>query len=204
MIKTLIFDFGNVFINLNIEAALQNALKTFKTETLSDEIIKVNNALEQGLISPQNFVAFYTENFPNLSKEEVIEAWNFILKDFPKYRLDFLKELKSSTNFKLILLSNTNTIHIDYIKKHVSFYEEFKSCFDVFYLSHEINLVKPNQDIFEFVLNENQLKAEECLFIDDNKDNINTANNMKFNTWHINPGTEDVVNLFDTKKHLFK
>ena len=203
MIKTIIFDFGNVFINLDIEAAHKHALETFQIESLSEEMLGFNSFYEQGLISTDEFLEFYSENFPKLSKEELIDIWNFMLKDFPKNRLAFLKTLQQSSKYKLILLSNTNALHIKHIKEHISFYEEFKNCFDAFYLSHEINLVKPNQDIFEFVLNENELKAEECLFVDDNKDNIDTANTLKINNWHINPETEDVINLFETKKNLF-
>ncbi|MEP3836680.1 MAG: HAD family phosphatase [Algibacter sp.] len=203
MIKTIIFDFGNVFINLNIEAAHKHALEAFKIETLSDEMLGFNSFYEQGLISTEEFLEFYTQNFSKLSKQELIDIWNFMLKDFPENRLDFLKELKKSSKYKLILLSNTNELHINFIKTNVSFYNEFKKCFDAFYLSHEINLVKPNQDIFNFVLNENKLKAEECLFIDDNKDNIEAAKALNIKTWLINPESEDVINLFNTKKELF-
>lgn len=203
MINTIIFDFGNVFVNLDIEAAHKYALETFQIESLSEEMLGFNNFYEQGLISTDEFLEFYSDNFPKLSKEELIDIWNFMLKDFPKSRLDFLKAIQHSSKYKLILLSNTNALHINYIKDHVSFYEEFKNCFDAFYLSHEINLVKPNQDIFEFIINENELKAEECLFIDDNQDNINTANTLKIKTWHINPETEDVINLYEIKKDLF-
>ncbi|KAA5824748.1 HAD family phosphatase [Algibacter amylolyticus] len=203
MIKTIIFDFGNVFINLNIEAAHKHALEAFNIEALSDEMLGFNSFYEQGLISTEEFLDFYSQNFPKLSKQELIDIWNFMLKDFPESRLTFLKELKQSSKYKLILLSNTNELHIDFIKTNVSFYNEFKNCFDAFYLSHEINLVKPNQDIFNFVLNENKLKAEECLFIDDNKDNIEAANTLNIKTWLINPETEDVKNLFTTKKDLF-
>lgn len=203
MINTIIFDFGNVFVNLDIEAAHKYALETFQIESLSEEMLGFNSFYEQGLISTDEFLEFYSENFPKLSKEALIDIWNFMLKDFPESRLDFLKAIQHSSKYKLILLSNTNALHINYIKDHVSFYEEFKNCFDAFYLSHEINLVKPNQDIFEFILNKNKLKAEECLFIDDNQDNINTANTLKIKTWHINPETEDVINLYDIKKDLF-
>ncbi|MGC1204916.1 MAG: HAD family phosphatase [Flavobacteriaceae bacterium] len=203
MIKTLIFDFGNVFINLDIENALKKTFETLNITEFSEEIIAFNSFYEQGLISTDEFLEFYSENFPKLSKDELIYIWNLILKDFPKYRLDFIKELKASSKFKLILLSNTNELHINWIKENVSFFEDFKNCFDAFYLSQEINLRKPNNDIFEFLLKENTLKANECLFIDDNKDNIETANNLNFKTWHINPETEDIITLFETKNNLF-
>ena len=203
MIKTIIFDFGNVFINLDLEGAHKHALDTFKIDSLSEEMMAFNSFYEQGLISTDELLEFYSENFPKLSKEELIEIWNFMLKDFPKHRFDFIKELKESSKYKLILLSNTNALHIDRVQEQVSFYKDFKNSFDTFYLSHEINLAKPNVDIFEFVLNENNLKADECLFIDDNKDNIETAKNLGLKTWHINPKTEDVSTLFATKKDLF-
>lgn len=203
MIKTIIFDFGNVFINLNIEEAIKKTLESLNITEFTNEIITYNSLYEQGLVSTDEFLMFYKDNFPNISKEELIDLWNLILKDFPDYRLDFLKDLKASSKFKLILLSNTNELHINWIKKHVSFYENFKNCFDAFYLSHEINLRKPNTDIFKFVLNKNNLKANECLFIDDNKDNIETAKKLNIKTWHINPETEDVAKMFNTKSHLF-
>lgn len=203
MIKTIIFDFGNVFINLDIEGALKKMFDTLKIDAFSEEMIAFNSFYEQGLISTNEFIDFYSENFPKISKEELIGLWNFMLKDFPEQRLDFLKTLKTSNKYKLILLSNTNELHINWIKENVSLYNDFKNCFDAFYLSQEINLRKPNKDIFEFVLNENNLKASECLFIDDNEDNINTANALKIKTWHINPETEDVSSLLKTKNDLF-
>lgn len=203
MIKTIIFDFGNVFINLDIEGAQKKAFETFQITTLSEEMSGFNSFYEQGLISTDEFIEFYSQNFPKLTIEDLKMVWNCMLKDFPEHRLEFLKKLKSTNKYKLILLSNTNELHINWIKEHVTFYEDFKNCFDVFYLSHEINLVKPNYDIFEFVLSENKLKAEECLFIDDNAANISSANDLGFHTWHINPNHEDVANLFEVKSKLF-
>lgn len=203
MIKAIIFDFGDVFINLDIEGFTQNAFKHFKISEFSEEMIAFNSFYEQGLISTEEFLEFYVENFPKLSEEDLIDIWNYMLKDFPKHRLDFIKELKESSKYKLILLSNTNELHIDWIKKNVSFYEEFKNCFDAFYLSHEIQLRKPDRDIFEFVLNENNLNAKACFFVDDNQDNIKSAQSLGINTWHINPKTEDITSLFKVKSQFF-
>lgn len=202
-IKTIIFDFGDVFINLDKAGAMKNALDLFELDELSEDLIAINTLYEQGLLSTQEFIEFYTENFPELSKDIITDAWNFILKDFPKERLQFLQELREKDKYQLILLSNTNELHIDWIKNHVSFYNDFKSCFDKFYLSHEINLRKPNKDIYEFVLNENNLKAEECLFIDDTQDNTDTASKLGIHIWNIDETNEDIINLFTIKKALF-
>ncbi len=203
MIKALVFDFGNVFINLDIEGAQKLALEKFGMENLSEDILAFNSLYEQGLMNTEEFLESYQENFPKFSNEELKYIWNVMLKDFPKHRLDFIKKLKEDGQFQLILLSNTNDLHIDWIKENVPFFNEFKDCFDAFYLSHEIHLVKPNPNIFEFVLSENQLKPSQCLFIDDNQSNIESAHKMGFNTWHINPKTDDVTTLFETQKHLF-
>ena len=178
-------------------------LDIFKLKEFPEDLIAINSLYEQGFISTKEFIEFYLENFEYLSEEAIIDNWNFMLKDFPNHRLEFLKELKKSSQYKLILLSNTNELHIDWVKKHIPFYEDFKNCFDAFYLSHEIQLRKPNADIFEFVLKENNLKTENTLFIDDNKGNILTAKKIGLHVWNINPETEDVVTLFKTKSELF-
>ena len=203
MIKTIIFDFGDVFINLDKEGALKLALEKFEITELDEELQSINALYEQGLISTDEFLDFYADNFPKLSRNELKSIWNHIIKDFPEHRLQFIKQLAKDNNHQLILLSNTNELHIDYIKKNVSFYEEFKNCFDQFYLSHEINLRKPNADIFNFVLTENKLNAEECLFIDDTLENTQTAQQLGINVWNNNPATEDIVDIFTIKKELF-
>lgn len=202
-IKTLIFDFGDVFINLDKQGAMQHALDIFNLKTFDADMIETNVIYEVGKISTSEFIEFYKSKFPNVNEAELINAWNCIIKDFPKHRLEFLKNLAQQNDYKLILLSNTNDLHINFVKETISFYEEFKACFDIFYLSHEIHLRKPNTDIFEFVLKENNLIASECLFIDDTKDNTDTANTIGLHTWNIDETTEDVVDIFKIKKELF-
>ncbi|GAB4158515.1 MAG: HAD family phosphatase [Winogradskyella sp.] len=202
MIDTLIFDFGDVFINLDKQGAMQNALNLFKMDTFEKDMITTNMLYEVGKISTEEFIAFYTSKFSYLSKQQVIDAWNYILRDFPKYRLEFLQQIEKEQRYKLILLSNTNDMHIDFITSNVSFYEDFKACFHQFYLSQEIKLRKPNRDIFDFVLESNHLKPEQCFFIDDTKENTDTAKSLGIKVWNIDETREDVINLFN-HKNLF-
>ncbi|MBC3848042.1 HAD family phosphatase [Winogradskyella echinorum] len=203
MIKTLIFDFGDVFINLDKQGAMQNALNLFNLEFFEADMVETNMQYEIGRISTSEFIAFYKSMFQNLNETDIVNAWNYIIKDFPEYRLDFIKNLAQEKEFKLILLSNTNDLHIDFIKHNVPFYDDFKNCFDVFYLSQEIHLRKPNADIFEFVLKENNLIANDCLFIDDTKENTDTADRLGLHTWNIDETSEDVIDLFKIKKERF-
>ncbi len=203
MIKNLIFDFGDVFLDLDKPGAMQNALDLFKIDALTEEMVSVNCLYEQGLISTSEFVDFYCNYFSHISKQDLINIWNYVLKHFPNHKMDFLKQLYKTGEYQLILLSNTNELHINWVKQNVSFYDEFKSNFHKFYLSHEINLRKPDKEIFEFVINENNLLANETLFIDDTKENTDTASKLGIHTWNIDETTEDIVNLFTIKKDLF-
>ena len=203
MIKTIIFDFGDVFINLDKKGAMKNALELFQIKNFDEDLISVNALYEQGLMTTDEFLEFYLHRFPNLSKIEILHAWNYILKDFPLSRLKFIQKLKKDRKYHLILLSNTNELHIDWIKNNIEFYEDFKNCFDIFYLSHEINLRKPNSDIYQYVLDENRLLPSATLFIDDTEENILTASALGIQTWHLNPEKENVLDLFSIKKDLF-
>ncbi len=203
MIKALVFDFGDVFINLDKTATFK-ALQALEKVELTFEMLDKNLDYEQGLISTDEFIHFYQQQFPSASKSELINAWNSILLDFPLERLQFLQALKKSKHYQLILLSNTNELHIDWVAKHLDFYPEFKACFDQFYLSHEIHLRKPNREIFDFVLAKNNLLAKDCFFIDDTAENTEMAKQLGFSTWNINPQTDSITDLFLKFPHLQK
>lgn len=202
MIKTIIFDFGDVFVNLDKPATLRE-LEKLKISGFTDAVTRNNLDYEKGLISSEEFLKNYCEEFQQLEKEQVRSSWNAILKDFPKYRFQFIKKLSEEKNYQLILLSNTNEIHIDRIKETVPFFEEFKICFDAFYLSHEINFRKPDAEIYRFVLEKHDLDPGECLFIDDTKENTDAAAALGIHVWNLEPTREDVIDLFTAKQELF-
>lgn len=202
MIKTIIFDFGDVFVNLD-KAGTRRELQNLDVSAFPEVILEKNLEYEKGLISSDEFIGFYKDEFPHLEDEQIVNSWNAVLVDFPKYRYNFIRKLSEEKDFQLILLSNTNEIHIDWIRENVPFFEDFKKCFDSFYLSHEINYRKPNSNIFEFVLKKHDLKPEECLFIDDIKENTEAAAKLGLKTWNIEPTREDVIDLFTAKKDLF-
>ena len=202
MIKTIIFDFGDIFINLD-KSATPAQLKQFGVKNLPDSILSANQEYEKGLLSSEEFFNSYKKEFTSIKKDNFLKAWNAILVDFPKYRLEFIKKLAAEKDYQLILLSNTNEIHIDWVKENISFFNEFQQCFDAFYLSYEINFRKPDANIYEYVLQQHNLKPEECLFIDDTRENTDAAAALGINIWNLEPTREDVIDLFTTKKELF-
>ena len=64
MIKTIIFDFGDVFLNLDKAGALRKILNLLKLEVLPEDLIAFNCLYEQGLINTEEFLDFYQNNLP--------------------------------------------------------------------------------------------------------------------------------------------
>jgi len=197
MIKNIIFDFGDIFINLDKKIIFREAEKFGGTLELTSEVMKVNNDFEIGVISPAEFISALREVYPKATPQEIEDIWNGMLLDFPDYRLEFIENLAAEKKYRLFLLSNTNALHIPYLaeKWGAEKFNRFKNCFEKFYLSQEIGMRKPNAEIFEFVLNENGLKAEETFFIDDGKDNTDAAEKLGIHCWNLQVGKEDIVDL---------
>ena len=196
MIKNLIFDFGDIFINLDKGVVLRG-IEKFGGTNVSHELQETNDLYEVGDLSSEEFISRLQTTFPKASPEEIIAIWNSMLLDFPDYRLNFIENLSREGNYRLFLLSNTNALHIPHFIEKVGQkkYERFKNCFEQFYLSHEIRLRKPTPEIFNFVLDENGLVATETLFIDDSKDNTEAAKALGIHTWNLLVGKEDITDL---------
>lgn len=201
MIKNIVFDFGDIFINLNKKLFAEELQKIHISQE-SEETLPILQQYEMGLVSTDKFLTFFDERL-HVSQDKLKRAWNSILLDFPKERLRFIQNLSESKKYRLFLLSNTNDLHISWIQKNwgMERYNAFKICFEQFYLSHEINLRKPNNNIYEFVLTTNKLAPKETLFIDDTKENADAAKALGIHIWNLKPGKEDVLELL-TKNYI--
>ena len=201
MIKNIVFDFGDIFINLDKKLFAEELQKIHISQE-SEEMLPILQQYEMGLVSTDKFLTFFEERL-SVSQDQLKRAWNSILLDFPKERLRFIQNLSESKKYRLFLLSNTNDLHISWIQKNwgMEQYNAFKICFEQFYLSHEINLRKPNNNIYEFVLTSNDLEPKETLFIDDTKENTDAAKALGIHIWNLKPGKEDVLELL-TKNYI--
>jgi putative hydrolase of the HAD superfamily len=106
-----------------------------------------------------------------------------MLLDIPPSRLEFLRFLKD--HYRMFLLSNTNQIHLDQVNKilhDVCGKKDFLHFFERTYYSHLMKKRKPDYEIFEQVLIENNLLAEETLFIDDSSENLHGASSLGIKT----------------------
>ena len=200
MITTIIFDFGDIFINLEKEAQIE-AFNKIGLSNPNEDLIKQNDLFEKGEITAQNFLESFQKYLPNASLKEIKEAWNTIIGDFPLYRLEFLQLL--SYKYKLFLLTNTDEIHINRFehKVGISFFSDFYQCFEKVFYSYEMGMRKPDPAIYSFILNKHDLNPKKTLFVDDKKVNTDAAEKLGMQIWNLKVGEEDVVELFN-QKHL--
>ncbi len=198
MINTIIFDFGDIFIDIDFQA-MQNALKDLGLQEWNEELDKLNFKFEKGKISQEEFLTGIQKYVPNASLPEIKEAWSKVLVDFPLYRLEFLQNL--SHNYQLFLLSNTDSIHVEQFEKMVgeSFSRDFYQCFEKVYFSFEIGARKPDSEAFNYIINKHELSVKRTLFVDDRKINTDIAESLGMKVWNLIPGEEDVVDLFEKK-----
>ena len=198
MIDTIIFDFGDVFINLDKQATIVALQKLGLTEW-NDDLNQLNLSFEKGQISEENFLLGIQRHIPNATFEDISTAWNAILLDFPLYRLEFLQKL--AANYRLFLLSNTDSIHIATFEREagVSFYSDFYQCFEKVYFSFEMGMRKPDVEIFNHIIRKHALLPKHTLFVDDKKENTDAAFEAGLNIWNLQVGQEDVVDLYDKK-----
>lgn len=200
MIDTIIFDFGDIFINLEKEAQIE-AFKKLGLNEPKPELIEMNDLFEKGKVSEIQFIESFHQFIPNASLNDIRDAWNTIIGEFPLYRLEFLQLL--SHKYRLFLLTNTDVIHINKFEDNVgvSFFSDFYQCFEKVYYSYEMGMRKPDAKIFTHIINKHDLSPKRTLFVDDKKANTDAAASVGLHVWNLQVGKEDVVDLF-SQKHL--
>src|SRR5690554_5822555 len=188
----LIFDMGNVIIDIDIA----RTIKEFKTALeeneflLADDFMKsaLHTDFETGTIGEREFRNGIRSAFKREWEDQWIDsAWNTLLLDIPKERVELLKSLRK--NSKLYLLSNTNSIHfkiVEEIYKAEHGGSTFVSLFDRIFLSYEMGLRKPDKRIYEQIVKDIGAKPGQCLFFDDTEENLATAKEVGLKTHHIN------------------
>jgi putative hydrolase of the HAD superfamily len=199
-IKNLIFDFGGVLIDLDKERCV-NQFKSLGFENIEEFISSTHSGgvfaeLEKGNITPNQFRTTLREIAgKDIADQQIDDAWLSILLKIPQYKLDLLLELRKK--YRVYMLSNTNIIHFETAKK-ANFEKNGHQLTDYFekcYLSYEIGLTKPDDDIFEYVINDAQIFARETLFIDDSERNTEAARRWCFETY-LAKDREDFSHLF--------
>ncbi len=200
-ITTLIFDMGGVLVNLDLNRCIMNfkklGLENF--EPLMGQFGQKGFFLkfEKGEISIEEFrneLRKLTKQ--SLTDDQIDHAWCSFLLEIPDQKLEILLKLKK--NFRLLLLSNTNPLHIECTvpAEFAKVGKKITDIFDKCYFSYEMGMAKPDAEIFETMLADAKLSAGECLFLDDGPKNINQARELGIQSYLVDPA-EDLSFLLD-------
>ena len=200
-IRNIVFDLGGVLVDLDFKAAI-NGLQEAGFANVKEQLLAFDRGgifqkFEVGEITADEFRTAIRENSTvTLTDEEVDGLWNAMLLEIPREKLELILHLRGK--YMVYLLSNTNSIHWDYVCKNAFNYRGFRveDYFEETFLSYEMHLAKPDKAIFEKVLSDANLLAEETFFIDDSEANCKAAQEVGIHAHHYHVG-DDLSKIFE-------
>ena len=189
MIKNIIFDIGNVILNFNIKEVLQK----FTSNKIEQKFILKNiinspewlgNALiDTGYISREDAIEIVKDRTNHCNDKLIVDFWKNY-NDFAQVNtkvLNLIQKLKDN-NYKIYLLSNINPYAFKFVNKSGLF-----DLVDGYVLSYREHKIKPYKAIYNVLLERYNLIPNESVFIDDNKNNIETGNSMGIISKKVEP-----------------
>ncbi|WP_420575484.1 HAD family hydrolase [Ekhidna sp.] len=180
-IDAVIFDFGNVLIDLDYPKVIRKFSEVAKKnqEEIEELVVTapVLQKFEMGMIGPEEFRANINKLLgTNMGERQFESIWNTMLKSITKERMD--KVLKIGEKFDTYILSNTNMIHEIAYEEMIMEETGRMSLRDFVkevYYSHEIGMRKPNLNCYKFVIDDIGIYPSRMLFLDDRLDNVEGA-----------------------------
>jgi len=177
MIKVIIFDVGGVYLKgsfidfINKSRKLLGIDKKFYT----DKEIIFDKDFNRGKISAEIcFQNYFSVPISDSQMKQIIKIWTTTWK--PTLSMKNLI-IKLKKNYRLAILSNSDPLNSpNYYKKGLYQY------FDPIILSHELGILKPDKKIYEITIKKLKVKSNECIFIDDQEDNLKPAKDMGMTT----------------------
>ncbi len=173
MIQHVIFDLGNVMVNIHPRETMELFAK--KCHLSEDQVASfylspIHLGFMAGKYKPQEFYRLMMERYPcDLSPEEYTGIWNRVIGE-PKTGIrEIIDDLKES--YTLSVCSNTDPWHWNYCRQSYDFLSKFRH----YFLSFEMGMNKPDPGVFKTVLTQLKAAGPECVFIDDTAENIETA-----------------------------
>lgn len=184
MIKNIVFDLGDVLLEFKPERYLERKFSDpAKCRRLYEAIFQSDLwiELDRGTVTAGEAMAAICRRCPGLKRdiELVFSDWESILIPI-EGTVSILEELKRA-EFQLYALSN---FHLSAFEKVYRRYHFFK-LFDGLVISAKIKRVKPEPEIYQYLLEKYSLKAGETLFIDDRPANLAPAHDLGFKTIHF-------------------
>lgn len=198
-VEAIILDFGGVLYNIDYDAparafralGMENFREIYSQAAQSD----LFDRLEVGSIANEDFLKALQQYTPSgTSIAEVLHAWNVILLDIPRHRIDFVYRLKS--RYRLFLLSNTNAIHVEAFERDIDEtmgLDYFRSAFERIHYSNVLGKKKPYPETYLHVCELHGLNPSKTLFIDDSVQHVRGALEAGLFAYHLEVPDEELA-----------
>jgi glucose-1-phosphatase len=200
---TIVLDLGGVLIDVDY-AGSARAFAELGHGDLDRLYSKARQSdlfdrFETGEIEPGEFRDHLRRMFSaDLSDAQIDHCWNAMLGTIPEERIKLVKELRA--RYKVLLLSNTNSIHVPAFTEIVlrnNGVHNFKDLFDGAYFSCELRARKPDPKVFLDVLAKHDAVPEHTLFIDDSPQHVEGARKAGLHAEYLDLAKEDITGLVD-------
>lgn len=171
-ISTIIFDLGRVLVNIDFDA-FPHALGLFTQEDRAPfrlPVAEASHLYETGKISTDEFTSQLKKIFNHqFSKEQLLTAWNEIIQNDVVEINELVLQLQKK--YTTAMLSNTCSSHFHKAQATT----ENANLFSKNYLSYQIGYMKPAREVYEHILRDINIPANQILFVDDLQENIDAA-----------------------------
>ncbi|MCC8366919.1 glucose-1-phosphatase [Xenorhabdus sp. PB61.4] len=193
-----IFDMGNVIIDIDFRRVLAvwSNLSGTPLAVLAPKFA-LGEAFEKhecGQITDAEFAEILCDEMEvSLSFEQFSEGWNAIFVGVRQEVIELMNKLREQGH-RVVILSNTNRLHFQYWPQQ---YPEVTTSADHLYLSQDLGIRKPNQDIFKYLLEKEGVAAEQAVFFDDVQENVEAAKRLGLKAIHVS-GRDTIPDYFKT------
>lgn len=179
MIKNVIFDIGNVLVDFRWRVLMEELKLPKETQAIFENTVFGSRwwgELDHGIYEESEILRNFRED-----NREHLEEFNLVWDNRDRlvepytYAVSWIEQLKTS-GCRVYLLSNYPRNIFTLHAEHGSF--PFLELVDGKVVSGFVRMIKPNADIYEYLLKEYDLKASESVFIDDREDNVRTARGL--------------------------
>ena len=174
MIKTILFDLGNVVVPFDLKPAYARMADLCGCE-VEDVRARIRatglvTPFEKGEIDPEPFVRQFSAALKlDIAYPEFCDWWNSVFSQPALVSEGLLQDLHS--RYRLLALSNTNVIHFAMLKQAYPLLRHF----DDYVLSYEVRAAKPEAAIYREAIARAQCDPAECFFTDDLVVNVEAA-----------------------------
>jgi putative hydrolase of the HAD superfamily len=186
MIKLIIFDLGGIVVPEKGEQMLADIAGIIQSDPVlvREKIMSLHDSATRGEIT---ILDIYNKLISELqimgiSSQQLLDATMHLYEKYSGAQdgdmLEIIEKLKE--HYRVVCLSNTE-VEIEEFNRKTGLFDQFHKA----YISTQMHMKKPDPEIFQAVLKEEQAEPRESIMVDDNKDNIKTADKLGINVIHF-------------------